>query len=32
MSGILDTLRCGECMEGERRNSIASVIAGTLVS
>ena len=32
MSGILDNLRCGDCMEGERRNSIASVLAGVLVS
>jgi len=30
MSGLLDNLnvRCGDCMEGERRNSIASIVAG----
>ena len=31
MPGILDNLNCGDCIEGDRRNSIAAAIAGTLV-
>ena len=36
MSGFLDGIRCGECEcnvdWGERRNTIASIAAGVLVS
>lgn len=33
MSGFLEGLRCSECIDwGEKRNTIASVAAGVLVS
>lgn len=33
MSGFLEGLRCSECIDwGEKRNTIASIAAGVLVS
>ena len=33
MSGLLEGLRCSECIDwGEKRNAIASIAAGVLVS
>ena len=31
MPGILDNLNCADCIEGDRRNSIAAAVAGALV-
>lgn len=30
MSGILDNVRC-DCLEGDKRNSVAAAVAGALV-